>query len=155
MKHVLLKGGAIQKLYPCVQGWCDFIIHRPSSSQRHGRRTLVESISLNVVGTLNVLRVLCLTRSFEIKKSLSVLHDLPNDDDAQKVEEIFFLKFYLPWMERGLLVKKKFAAKTSTTGVSKKSRAIVDSVVDTESATVEDTLMGEADSEPFNPLKVV
>jgi len=62
------------------------LFHRPSSSQRHGRGTLIESI------LLNVLRILCLTRSFEIKKSLIVTHDLPNGDDAQKVEEIVFLE---------------------------------------------------------------
>ena len=67
----------------------------------------------------------------------------------KKLKRLFFLKFHLSWMERGLLVKNKFVAKTSTTGVSKKSRAIVDSVVAIGPATVEDILMGDADSEPF------
>ena len=45
--------------------------------------------------------------------------------------------------------KKNLAAKTPTTGVSRKSRAFVDSVVATGFATVENTQMGEAHSEPL------
>ena len=45
--------------------------------------------------------------------------------------------------------KRKFVANISTTGASKKSRAIVDSVVATGFATIENTLMCEADSEPL------
>jgi Fic family protein len=92
---------------------------------------------------------------FEIKKSLTVTRDLPNDDDVQEVEEIATLEVSPTLDGERSSSKKTFAAKTSTTGESKKSRAIVDSVVAARSATVEDILMGEADSEPFNSLKAV
>jgi hypothetical protein len=84
---------------------------------------------------------------FEIKKNLTVTQDLSNDDDAQEVEEITTLEVSPILDEERSSSKKKLAAKTSTTGVSKKSRVIVDSVVVTKSVTVEDTLMGEANSE--------
>ena len=86
---------------------------------------------------------------FEIKKSLIVTQDLPNDDDAQDVEEIVALEVSPTLDGEKSSGKKKFAAKTSTTGVSKKSRAIVASVVAIGSTTVEDIMMGEADSEPL------
>ena len=85
----------------------------------------------------------------KIKKSLTITHDLPNDDDAQEVEEIAALEVS-PTLDREKSSgKKKLAAKTSTTEVSKKSRAIVASMVATRSTTVEDNLMGKADSEPL------
>jgi hypothetical protein len=90
---------------------------------------------------------------FEIKKSLTVTQDLPDDDDAQEVEEIATLEVS-PILDRERSSsRKKFATKTSTTGVSKKNRAIVNSVVASRSATVEDQLIGEADSEPFHLLR--
>ena len=84
---------------------------------------------------------------FEIKKSLTITHDLLNDDDAQEVEEIVTLEVSPTLNGERSSSKKKLVAKTPTIGVSRKSRAIADSVVVTRSATVEDTLMGEADSE--------
>jgi hypothetical protein len=83
---------------------------------------------------------------FDINKSLIVTQDLPCGDDVQEVEEIANLEVSPTLDGEMSSSKKKLAAKTSTTGVSKKSRAIVDSVVATRSATAEDTLMGEDDS---------
>ena len=85
----------------------------------------------------------------EIKKSLTVTHDLPNDDDVNEVEKIVALEVSPTLERKKSFSKKKVVAKTSTTGVSKNSKTIVATVVVTRSATVEDTLMGKDDNETF------
>ena len=148
MKHVLLKVGAIRKLPPCVQGWCDSssptFIFSKAQKKNFSREHLIECCWY-----IECPKGFVPDSESEIKKSLTVTHDLPNDDDAQEVEEIVALEVSPTLDGEKSSGKKKLAAKTSTTGVSKKSRAIVASVVATGSATVEDILMGEADSEPL------
>ena len=148
MKHVLFKVGAIRKLPPCVQGWCDSssptFIFSKAQKKNFSREHLIECCWY-----IECPKGFVPDSESEIKKSLTVTQDLPNDDDAQEVEEIVVLEVSPTLDGEKSSGKKKLAAKTSTTGVSKKSRAIVASVVATGSATIEDTLMGEADSEPF------
>ena len=148
MKHVLLKAGAIRKLPPCVQGWCDSFsptfIFSKAQKKNFSREHLIECCWY-----IECTKGFVPDSEFEMKKSLTITHDLPNDDDAQEVEEIATLEVSPTLDGERSFSKKKLAAKTSTTGVSKKSKAIVDSVVATGSVTVEDTLMGEADNEPL------
>ena len=154
MKHVLLKVGAIRKLPPCVQGWCDSssptFIFSKAQKKNSSREHLIECCWY-----IKCTKGFVYDSEFEIKKSLTITQHLPNDDDAQEVEEIATLEVSPTLDGERSFSKKKLAAKTSTTGVSRKSRAIVDSVVATGSATDEDTLMGKTDNEPFNSLRVV
>lgn len=56
-----------------------------------------------------------------MKKSLTVIHDLLNDDDAQEIEEIVVLEVSFTLDGEKKICKKKLVVKTSATGVSCKS----------------------------------
>ena len=113
---------------------------------------------MNVVGTSNVLKAVSDSES-DIKKSLTVTQEIPNDGDIQEIEENVVLEVSPTLDGKKSSCKKKLDVKTSITGVSKKSRAVVASVFAIGSTTIEDTLMDETNSEPFlfaqSRLKVI
>ena len=123
-------------------------LHR-LQGHRYSKKNLNREHLIEYAGISNVLRALCLTRSLRSINPLLFTHDFSNDDNAQEIEKIVDLEVSPTLDGENASGKKKFIVKTSTTEVSKKSRAIVTSVVVTRSATVEDTMMSEADSEPL------
>lgn len=123
-------------------------LHR-IQGRRYSKKNLNREHLIEYAGTSNILRALCLTRSLRSINPLLFTHDFSNDDNAPEIEEIVDLEVSPTLDGENASGKKKFVVKTSTTEVSKKSRAIVTSVVVTRSATVEDTMMSEADSKPL------
>jgi len=109
MKHVVPKGGAIRKLPPCVQGWYDSpsptFIFSKAQNKNFSREHLIECCWY-----IECSKGFVPDSEFEIKKFLTVTHNLPNDDDAEEVEEIAILEVSPTLDGERSFSKKKLAA---------------------------------------------
>ena len=81
MKHVLLKAGAIQKLRLCVQGWYNSssltFIFSKAQKKNFSREHLIKCCWY-----IECPKGFVPDSESENNKSLTVTHDLLNDDDA-------------------------------------------------------------------------
>ena len=81
MKHVLLTAGAIRKLLPCVQGWYDSSSPTFIFLKRHKRKFCKEPL-IECCWYIECTKGFVSDSDSEIKKSMTVTQNLPNDNDA-------------------------------------------------------------------------
>ena len=158
MKQVLLKAGAIRKLPPCVQGWCD------SSSPTYiftklQKRNYTRDHLIECCWYIECPKSFVPDSEAELKKSLSPAVELSDDDEDEEedtdetaAEDATKSKKKAPTKEKATS-KKKVATKADSCVTEATSKKVI-SKGKAASTTGGDTVMTDSQSIPLSQSRV-